>query len=218
MRPRLIAAAVAVPVAAVVAAQLVLPGIAEQRLRDDLSPSGEVRSVDISAFPAVKLLFGRADRVDVKMGDARAGSGRIAELVARTSRTGELRASADSVAIGPLLVRDVRLVKEAGRLSSEASITNADLTAALPAVGLRPVSAGGGELVLEATAPLFGQTIAVRMRLSARDGALVIAPDGLLASIGSLTVFRDPRVQVTSVGARERADGFTVTAEGRLPS
>jgi hypothetical protein len=80
-------------------------------------------------------------------------------------------------------------------------------------VGLTPVAAGDGQLVLEAVAG----PLSVRARLSARDGALVIAPDGLLGGFASLTVFSDRRVRVTGVGARSRADGFTVTATGALP-
>ena len=37
-------------------AQLVLPGIAAQRLRDRLSRSGQVLKVEVDAFPAVELL------------------------------------------------------------------------------------------------------------------------------------------------------------------
>ena len=93
-------------------------------------------------------------------------------------------------------------------------MTQGDLAAALPpAVGLQPVAAGDGQLVLEVAAG----PISARARLSARDGALVIAPDGLLGGFASLTVFSDRRVRVTGVGARSRADGFTVTATGALP-
>ncbi|MEA2480315.1 MAG: hypothetical protein QOJ07_2237, partial [Thermoleophilaceae bacterium] len=55
-----------------------------------------------------------------------------------------------------------------------------------------------------------------RARLSARDGAVVIAPEGLLGGLGSLTVFKDRRVQVTEVGSKLGNGGFTLTAAGRL--
>jgi hypothetical protein len=58
----------------------------------------------------------------------------------------------------------------------------------------------------------------VRARLTARDGALVVAPEGLLGGLGTLTVFRDSRVKVTQVGSRPGSDGFTLTAAGRLSS
>jgi hypothetical protein len=58
--------------------------------------------------------------------------------------------------------------------------------------------------------------LSARARLSARDGALVIAPEGLLGGLGALTLFKDSRVQVTEVGSRTGLDGFTLTATGRL--
>jgi hypothetical protein len=208
-----LAAGLAVLVVALGASQWLLPRAAERQVRDELKSSGRVESVSVSAFPALKLLFGRADRVDVRMGETTAGTGKLADLLASTHRTGVLRATATSMNLGPLVLRDLRLRKDGARLSGEAAVTRADLADALPApVGLRPVAAGGGELVLEADAG----PIAVRARLSARDGALVIAPDGLLGGFASLTVFSDPRIRVSAVGARSRADGFTLTASGAL--
>jgi hypothetical protein len=209
-----VAAGVALLVAAFLATELVLPRQAENRVRDELRGSARVEAVEVHAFPALKLLFGHADRVDVRVDEATAGTGKLAELLASTDRTDELRATARTVRLGPLVMRDMRLRKDGSRLSGEAAITEADLAAALPpAVGLTPVAAGDGQLVLEAVAG----PLSVRARLSARDGALVIAPDGLLGGFASLTVFSDRRVRVTGVGARSRADGFTVTATGALP-
>jgi hypothetical protein len=58
--------------------------------------------------------------------------------------------------------------------------------------------------------------LSARARLTAQDGALVVAPEGLLGSLGALTLFRDSRVQVTEVGSRSGPDGFTLTAAGRV--
>ena len=43
--------------------QVVVPPIAERRLRDRLERTGSVERVDVSAVPAQKLVFGHADRV-----------------------------------------------------------------------------------------------------------------------------------------------------------
>jgi hypothetical protein len=209
-----IAAAVGVLVVALVVSQLVLPRLAENKVRDELEGSARVESVQVHAFPALKLLFGHADRVDVRVGTAKAGSNRLAELLASTHRTDELRATVRSLDLGPVVLRDLRLRKDGPKLDGEAGVTERDLAAALPpSVGLRPVEASDGQLVLEADAG----PLAVRARLSARDGALVIAPDGLLGGFAALTLFNDKRVNVTGVGARPRADGFTLTATGVLP-
>ena len=200
-------------VAALVGGQFVLPRVAERRISDSLAATGDVRRVSVEALPAVKLLFKRADRVEIDMAEARAGTGRLAQLLRRTSGARELDARVDLVRVGPLQLRGVALRKNHDRLSGEATVSDADLAAALPRqLALRPVEDPAGELVLEAAAGL----LSVRARLSAREGALVIAPEGLLGGLGSLTVFSDSRVQVEDVGSKLGADGFTMTAAGRL--
>jgi hypothetical protein len=203
--------------AALLGGQIVLPRVAERRIAGDLRATGEVEHVSVRAFPAVKLLWRCADRVEVRMSEARTGTGRLAKLLAKTRGTSELDARIARMHVGPLLLRGLRLRKDSGRLGAEASVDTADLAAALPPqLAIRPLVAEDGQLVLEATAGLFGLRAAFRARLSARDGALVIAPDGVLGGLGELTVFRDPRVQVTGVGSRPRADGFTLLANARL--
>ena len=53
-------------VAASVGGQIALPRVAERRITSDLAETGQVRRVSVEAMPAVKLLFKRADRVDVR--------------------------------------------------------------------------------------------------------------------------------------------------------
>lgn len=205
-------------VALLLAAQLLLPEMAERRLRDDLARSGEVRRVDVQAFPAVRLLFGRAQRVEVEMGEVRAGQGELADLLARTAGTDELEARATALRVGPFVARDARLDKRGKRLRGRVSVSEAEIRAALPpAIGLRAVESDDGQLVVEATAGVFGQDIAVRARLVAREGDLVIAPEGLLGGFGTLTAFSDPRVRVRSVGAEPMTGGFILTAEASVP-
>ena len=55
-----------------------------------------------------------------------------------------------------------------------------------------------------------------RARLVAQDGAVVIAPEGLLGALGTLTVFRDTGIEVISVGSQPREGGFTLSAGGLL--
>ena len=212
LRPAL--AFLALLVAAVVGAQLALPRVAERRLTTDLAKTGEVRRVSVQATPAVKLLFKRADRVEVDMAEVRAGStGRLVQLLRRTRATKELDAHADVVLLGPLRLHEVGLRKDNDLLRGQATVSDAELAAALPAqLRVRPVEDPAGELVLEgAVGP-----ISARARLTARDGALVVAPEGLLGGLGSLTLFRDGRVQVSEVGSRASPDGFTLTAAGRV--
>ena len=214
MRRLAVGAAVFV-VALLVLAQVALPPLAERSLRSELASTGRVVSVDVSALPAVKLLFHRADSVRVHLRQARLGVGDLADRLDSTRDTGSLDARLDELDLGPLKLRDLSLRKSGARLDGEASVTVADLQSALPVdLGLTPVESGDGALVMEAA---LGP-VTVRARLSTSDGALLIAPDGLLGGFASVTVFEDPRVRVEGVGARARSDGgFTVTASGVLP-
>jgi len=88
-------ALIGLAVAALVGGQLALPRLAERRITSDLSKSGHVTHVSVEAVPAIKLLFKRADRVEVRMSEVRAGTtGRLVQLLRRTRQTKELRASA----------------------------------------------------------------------------------------------------------------------------
>ena len=209
-------ALIGLAVAALVGGQLALPRIAERRITSDLAESGRVKRVEVEATPALKLLFKRADRVEVEMTEVRAGTtGRLVELLRRTKGTRELDARADLVTLGPLRLHAAMLTKDHDRLSGQATVSEAELAAALPPqMRVRPVNDPAGELVLEgAIGP-----ISARARLTARDGALVVAPEGLLGGLGSLTLFKDSRVQVTDVGSRTGPEGITLTAAGRLES
>ena len=87
-------AVAAVAVAAVLlvgVAQLVLPGVAEQRLRSSLARYGSVQRVHIESTPAIKLLWHRADRVEVAMASYRSepgGHASLADFLSRTRDTG----------------------------------------------------------------------------------------------------------------------------------
>jgi hypothetical protein len=200
-----------------VVAQLALPTIAEHRLRDRLERSGTVERVEISAFPAVKLLWHRADDVEVRMGRLRTGSGNFADLLASTGDTNDLDASAEEQRILTLRLHDSRLRKRGDELTLSSTVDDADLRAALPPeFDVRPVASGDGALVLEGSAELLGQRFQGRAVVTARDGRLILAPDVLFGGFLTLTLFADPRIEVLSVGARQRTGGFTVVARARV--
>lgn len=200
-----------------VASQLLLPGLAERRLRSELGEVGTVERVDVSAFPAVKVLAGRADRIVVRMSRSQPGQAKLADLLDRTRRTGELDVRVDELTVGPLRLRDATLRKEDDVLIGQASVTDADLQAAVPpGLDVRPVSSSGGQLVFEGTASAFGRSLTVRARVLATDGRLLVAPDVPFGGLASLTVFADDRVAVESVAAGRRSGGFILAGRARL--
>ena len=211
---RLIALGVAgVVVIVLVIAQLVLPGIAADHVRDQLSRSGTVLKVKISAFPAIKLLWGDADSVVIRLGQYRAGASGIGGSLNGAASVGTLDASAQELDSGALTLHDAVLHGRGGRLTGSATIMESDLRSAVPFLdNVTPVASSGDELVLRGTASLLGLKASIDAVVAARDGALVVAPDVPFGGIATITLFDDPHVQVQSVSAVTVPGGFKLMA------
>jgi len=200
-----------------VIAQLVLPGIAAQRLRDRLEKSGNVLKVEVDAFPAIELLWQQADRVVIRVGQYRSKPGHLGGLLDQSGDVGTLDASAVELDTGLLTLRDVTLRKRGNELTGSARVTEDDLRAAVPFLdAVQPVASGDGQLTLRGTATVLGVTASVDATVAARDGKLIIAPDVPFGGLAAVTVFSDPHLEVQGVGARTTPGGFAVTATGRL--
>jgi len=194
-----------------VVAQLVLPGIAAQRLRDQLARSGQVLSVQVQAFPAIELLWHHADTVVVRLGRYRPRTGNLPSTLDQTGDVGTLDASAQEVDYGLLTLHNATLAKRGDELRGSATVTDADLRSALPILSsVTPVASAGGRLTLRGTASLFGLTASVDATVSAQNGKLVVAPDVPLGGFATLTVFSAPHLSVQSVSASPTTGGFMV--------
>jgi hypothetical protein len=199
------------------ASQLLLPRLAENRLRGRLEKNGVVERVDVHAFPALKLLGGKADRTTIRMRDGQAGPGRFADLIAGTADTGRLDATVDGARILSLRLKRLQLRKRGRDLEGTATVTDADLRAALPqGFDVHPVASGEGVLVFQGTATILGRSFTGEAVVAARNGKVLLAPNVPFGGFLSLTIFQDPRIEVLDVGARQRPDGFTITARARL--
>ncbi|MHB8658286.1 MAG: LmeA family phospholipid-binding protein [Solirubrobacteraceae bacterium] len=211
-----IAALVAVLVLLVVA-QLVLPGIAEQQLRDRLSSAGQVQQVSVSAFPAIELLWHQADRVVIRMGRYRSSTGHLSGLLDQSAEVGSLDATATELDAGLLTLHDATLRKRGDQLSGSALIEQSDLRRSIPILqSVAPVASGNGRLVLRGTATLFGVTASVDAIVGASGGRLLAQPDVPFGALATITIFSDPRIEVQGVGASPARAGFTVSAQARL--
>jgi hypothetical protein len=204
-------------VVVLVVAQLVLPGIASQRLRDRLSRSGRVLDVQVSAFPAIELLWHHADSVVVRMATYRASPAKLPDTLDQAGDVGSLRASAQTFQDGLLTLHAASLVKQGNQLSGSAVVAEADLRAAAPFLtSVTPVASAGGRLTLRGTATLFGVSATVDATVSARDGKLVVAPDVPFGGLATITVFSDPRIKVQAVSASPVPGGFEVRGTAAL--
>jgi hypothetical protein len=200
-----------------VVAQLVLPGIAERQLRDRLSSSGTVETVQISAFPAIKLLWDDADHVVVRMRNYHSDTTHLGNLLDQSGAVDSLDASAGTLTAGLLTVHDAVLHKRGEQVTASADVTEADLRAAVPVLqSVVPVASGDGSLTLRGTATVFGVTASVDATARAQDGAIVVTPDLPFGGLATITAFSNPAVEVQGISARGTADGFRVSAVARI--
>ena len=223
MRRALLAVA-GILVVVVVAAQLLLPGVAEDRVRSELNKQGTDAEVEITALPAVKLLWGRADEVTIDVANLRTDEDggddgdSLSDLLAQTSKTKKLDVHVNVLEDRLLRVEDVRLTKDGDALTAVVRLRKADVDAALPAeleLVDREVPNG---LAVAGSTDVFGELIEAEANIFADDdGSLVLEPsDDLLGDLVSVPIFEDERVAVDSISARNSGDGYEVTARGHL--
>jgi hypothetical protein len=200
-----------------VASQLVLPGIATQRLRDRLARSGQVLEVKVSAFPAIELLWHHADSLVVRMASYQASPAKLPGTLDQAGSVGSLRASAQVFKDGLLTLHNARLVKQGNRLTGSALVAESDLRSAVPFLNsLTPVASADGRLTLRGTATLLGISATVDATVSAQDGKLVVSPDVPFGGLATITAFSDPRIKVQAVSASPAPGGFEVRGTARL--
>jgi len=217
MRRLVLLVACALVILLLALAQLILPGIAAQQLRDRLSRNGTVSSVHVHAFPAVELLWHHADRVEVRMTSYRGSSANLGSSLSQAGAAGILDASASRMTVGLLTLRNATLHKSGDRFTGSAQVTEDDLRSAVPFLdGVQPVASGAGQLRLRGTATLLGVTATIDATVTASGGRLLVQPDVPFGALATLTLFSNPHLQIESLAARSSPIGFSVAATGRL--
>jgi hypothetical protein len=203
-----------------VLAQIFLPRIAVSRIRSRVGRYGTVESVSVTAWPALKLLWGSVDSVRVKAGSLALSPAQAGKLLWEARGTGSMDVSAESVKVGPLQVSDASLRKRGSVLSAQAVASEADVKAALPAgFGVRLLRSERGEVEVQATGGLFGVNASVNAVAGASYGRLVAHPLGFLIEGLQLTLFSDPHVYVEGVGASiasQQPLSYRLTMSARL--
>jgi DUF2993 family protein len=221
---RVVLAAVLAGVVLLVAAQLILPGIAARRIRDRVDPYGHVRSVQVGALPAIEMLWGQMDSLNVKTGPLRMPVAETANLLSGARGINDLNlasSQADLTSLGltgsGLLLREVTLRKRGAQLEGQATLLESDLRAALPAgFDIQPVGSGGGAVQVRASGALFGAQASIEGVVGALDGKLVVQPTGIpFGSLATLTLFSDPRIFIQGVAATPHSDGYRLVIQAR---
>jgi LmeA-like phospholipid-binding len=193
---------VGVIVLVLVLAQVFLPGIAASRVRSRVGKYGTVRSVTVKAWPAVELLWGKAESVDVKAGSLSMSPAQTVKLLGEARGVRSMSVTAESVKEGPLQLRDASFKKHGDALVGQASTTRADVGKALgEGIEVRLVSSHDGQVEVSASGGLFGVKASVEAVAEAEAGKLVVHPLGFLLEGLRLTLIDNPRVYVEGVGA-----------------
>jgi hypothetical protein len=178
-------------------AQLVLPGIAAQVVRNRTSRYGTVKSVSVMAFPAIELLWGSAESATMKAGSLRMSLSQATELLLSASGVDRIDVSAESLQLGPLRMHGARMEKRGDAMYSQGNLEQSDLQAILPGgVEVRPVTGG---VEVRASGGLFGVSTSVRALVSVQEGKLVAQPQGFpFAGLARITLLSDPHLLIQS--------------------
>jgi hypothetical protein len=179
-------------------------------VRDRASRYGTVKSVSVSAFPAIELLWGKAESASMSAGRLTLTSAQIAEMVKQlwefrgvedaTISAERATLRLDGLARG-VSATNVSAIKKGSRIAGYATVTQQ----ALDEVGagslqIQPLSSGGGEVEVRVTGSLFGATTSLSAAIKPSEGHLVVEPQGLpFAGLATITLISDPHVRIESV-------------------
>jgi len=208
-----------VPVVGYVLGQVLLPGIAADRIRDSLEAHATGVRVSVSADPGLELLLGHADTVTVHIDQLypRQAHGRIHSLFARVGETDNLDASIREAFVGGLAIDDIHLTKHGSLLLGRATVTTVAIDAALPLhLRIADRNPNASTLLLSGRVDIFGHKLGGTASVKAERGQLVIAPANPLLAFLHATIFDDPHVQVETISARAVPGGYTFVASGRF--
>jgi hypothetical protein len=183
-------------------AQLLLPGIAANRISSRLSRYGKLESVSVKAFPALKLLWHNADSVTVRATSLKLTPNQTASLLWEARGLNHIDLTASSMTEGPLQLRNVSVHKRANSLTGWGQTTATAANSALPAgFGLQLLGSEAGAVKVRASGGLFGVGGSVDALVLASDGKLLARPVGFPLDALTLTLFSEPHVYVAGVGA-----------------
>ena len=166
---------------------------------------------EVSDFPAVKLLWGKADTVDVSAGSLSVQLSQVVTLLWEAREAASITVTAEAATLssvpdlpGGLTVKDLRMEKHGSAINASATLTQQQLNEALPSgFHIEPTASGGGQVEARASGGLFGVQASITALVKPLEGRLVAEPQGFpLASLGTVTLFSDTRLRVGSVGVR----------------
>jgi hypothetical protein len=165
----------------IVAAQIIVPGIGEGEIEDRLTENGGAATVELSAMPAVRLLWGDGDSIDVHGSDLDLDLSENPEVFDRLDGFGKVDVSLSDFRAGPFDVTSFALARDGDgpyAVRSVSSTTTAELvefgaeSLGLPGSGLLGSLAGG--------APLGNREVPIHvdMEMESDDGRVRVVSGG----------------------------------------
>ena len=200
-RIRVLLAVSAAVVVVLALAQLFGPSIAASTVSERVGRYGHVQSVRVSAWPAIRLLWGSADSVRLSASSLALTPARSAALLAEADGTASVDATVAALREGPLRLTDVRLRKRGPSMVGEGLIRTGAIAAALPpGVHIELVASAGGQVHVRVGGGPFGNGSIAAVARSEHGTLLAEVLGGGLAG-ARMTLFQDPRIDVVGVAA-----------------
>jgi LmeA-like phospholipid-binding len=203
-------------------AQLLLPSLAAQRVRSKIARYGVVHSTSVSAFPAIELLWGKAQSATVNAAHLDITQTAVNELLWESRGVERIDMHAESMHIGSLMLRDVSWRKRGDRLELSGRLTEADLRSAFPgATSFALLSSNSEGVSMRVGGSLFGFAGSIAVQLRAVEGKLVAMPQEIpFAGLVKVTLFSASHMYVQSFGLTESPPGgaasYQVNVHARL--
>lgn len=169
----------------VLAAQFVVPGIGEGQIEDRLTENGGSASAQLSATPAVRLLWGDGDRIEVTGSDLDLDLSENPEVFDRLDGFGDVDVSLSDFRAGPFDVTSFVLARDGDGPYAVRSVSSTT-TAELVEFGADSLGLPGGGVLgfLASGAPGSDRPIPIRvdMEMESDDGRVrVVSGRGTVA-------------------------------------
>jgi hypothetical protein len=170
-----------------VAAELILPNVAENEVESRLTEGGGTADVSVSSFPSERLLFGNGDSIEVDAEDLDLALVEEADVFEKLDGFDEVDVSVSQSAFGPFDVSSFELTRDGDepyRLTTESTASLAELGAfGAESMGIPGAEVIGGILgFFEGTGTAL--PIELDMELESSDGSVeVVSGEGSIAGI-----------------------------------
>jgi hypothetical protein len=216
-------AGVVVAVVVLAVAQLALPSIAIQRVRDRVGRYGPVTAVSVHAQPALELLWGDAESIEVHAGPLHMTPAQLVGLDASIGGVGSAELTApqldlelSGVASGVVPLQHARLTKRGSSLAVTGVVVSSALHAVLPAgFQAQGLYAESGRPEVGVSGEILTAHIGAKGLVSAVEGRIIVEPEIPFGALAAVTVFADPRVYVEAVSATARGEDVELTVRAR---